>query len=145
MATSSKTKAPINLAQKEGKLTAKELADLADQWVSTQQKRLAADKVAKALKADEDACSARLIREFREQKLTGIGGKLVRVGMDPNPDNVPVISDWQKYYAYIKDNDAWEMLERRPGKLACRERWEAGEIIPGCDKFPVYKLSKQAV
>lgn len=139
------SKSSLPVVDKEGALTAKELADLADQWITTQKNRLAADKVAKALKADEDKCCARLIKEFREQSLTGIGGKLVRVGMDPNPDYVPAITDWPKYYEYIKANDAWELLERRPGRLACRERWEQGELIPGCDKFPVYKLTKQGV
>ena len=133
------------LAEKEGALSAKELASLADTWITIQSQRLIADKAAKNLKAAEDKCYARLIQEFREQQLTGIGGKLVRVGMDPNPDYVPAIKDWPKYYAYIKANDAWELLERRPGRLACKERWEQGEIIPGCDKFPVFKLTKQGV
>ena len=126
-------------------LTAQELADTADQWFEANKKRLAADKIAASLKAEEDGFKAILLREFQEQKLTGIGGKKVRVGMDPVPDYVPAVKDWPAYYDYIVEHRAFELLQRRPGVEACRERWERGVAIPGCEKFPVFKLTKQGV
>ena len=126
-------------------LTAKELSALADIWLDMQTQRLAADKVAAALKTKEESAKSVLLAQFQKQGLTGIGGKTVRVGMDPNPEYTPAVKDWTKFYAYIKKNDAWELLERRPGRVACRERWEDGKTIPGVEKFPVYKLTKQGV
>jgi hypothetical protein len=43
------------------------------------------------------------------------------------------------------DGELVKLSERRPGKAACKERWEAGEIIPGVEKFPVYKLTIKGV
>lgn len=126
-------------------LTSKELATLADCWVRTNAQRLALDKESAVLKADEELAKATLIAQFQKQGITGIGGTTVRVAMNPEPDYVPAIKDWTKYYAYIYKNKAWELLERRPGRAACKERWEQGVSIPGCDKFPVFKLTKQGV
>jgi uncharacterized Fe-S center protein len=126
-------------------LSAIELSVIADKWFDVQKRRLAADKVAAALKSEEESFKAILISQFQLQKLTGIGGKLVRVGMDPVPDYAPHVMDWDKYRKYIIENDAWELVERRPGRAACKERWDQGVVIPGCEKFPIYKLTKQGV
>ena len=128
----------------ERNLTAKELGEIADIYHNTRAERLAADKVAAALKTSESQAEQCLIDQMQKQEITAAGGKLLRVGLSA-PDYVPAIKDWAAYYAYIKVNDAFELLERRPGKAACRERWEAGEIIPGVEKFPVYKLTRNEV
>ena len=124
-------------------LTSKALADLADLYWTKRNERLAADKVAATLASEESKAKATLIEQFLLQDITAIGGKVVRLNI--KQDYVPAIKDWNAYYAYIKANDAFELLEKRPGRLACKERWEAGEIIPGCEKFPSYSLSKEGV
>ena len=125
-------------------LTSKELANLADTYWEYKTQRLKADKIAADLKAEESRCEALLIQEMREQQITGIGGQTVRLAMD-SPKNTPVVKDWTAYYAYIVANNAFELLERRPGRAAVAERWEQGIEIPGVERFPVYKLTKQGV
>lgn len=124
-------------------LTSKELADLADKYWRTRDERLAADKIAAALASEESKAKATLIEQFLLQDITAIGGKSVRLSI--KKDFVPAVKDWPAYYAYIVANNAFELLEKRPGRLACKERWEAGEIIPGCEKFASYSLSKESV
>jgi hypothetical protein len=131
-------------ASQTAPLTANELGQLADFYHSTRIKRLAADKVAAALKTDESGAESLLIEQMHSQEITAAGGKFLRVGLS-EPDYVPAVKDWGKYYEFIKQNDAFELLERRPGKAACRERWDNGIDIPGVEKFPVYKLTRNEV
>lgn len=45
------------------------------------------------------------------------------------------VNDWNKFYKYIVKNDAWDLLQKRVGQTAYRERKEAGVKIPGTDNF----------
>jgi hypothetical protein len=125
-------------------LTAPELGQLADIHFGARNARLAADKVAAAHKEVEVGSEQLLIEQMLKQGVSAAGGHLLRVAL-AGPDYVPQVKDWQAFYGYIQETGAFELLERRPGKAAARERWEAGEIIPGIDKFPVYKLTRNGV
>lgn len=50
---------------------------------------------------------------------------------------LPSVSDWDEFYKFIADNDAFYLLERRPAAVAYRELLEAreGEAIPGVEPF----------
>ena len=42
------------------------------------------------------------------------------------------VGDWDKVLAFIKENEAWNMLEKRVAKLATKERHkDLGEVPPG--------------
>jgi hypothetical protein len=125
-------------------LTAKELSAMADAYWAIKTERLKADKVAAEFKTRENQLCATLIQEMREQEITGIGGITVRLAMDA-PTLEPAVKDWSALYAYIVANNAFELLERRPGRAACKERWANGVDIPGVESYPVYKLTKQGV
>lgn len=120
------------------------LGALADFYAEIRAERLKADKIAAELKAQETMAQQLLIEQMRRQNITAAGGKVMRVGLE-GPDYAPQVKDWTELYSYIKQNDAFDLLERRPGKLACRARWEEGISIPGVEKFPVYKLSTSKV
>lgn len=125
-------------------LSATELAEKADKHWDTKTKRLAADKVAAALKTEESALEAEIIFQMQKQKITSIGGKTVIYGL-PKPTNEPVVMDWKKFWAFIKETDDISLFEKRPGRAAIKERWGLGQTIPGVEAFPVYKLSKTGV
>lgn len=146
MASASPTLQEILQAAETGNLSATVLGQLADVYHDLRTRRLAADKVAAGLKADETAAEQLLINEMQLQKITAVGGSTLRVSLNLNePDYVPHVKDWDKFYEYIKQNNAFELLERRPGKAACRERWDDGKQVPGVEKFPVFKLSRNEV
>lgn len=127
------------------KLSAKVLSQIADLWFVTYKERLAADKAAAKLKEVESAAYALIIEQMRSQELTAIGGKKVRVGMAPEPDYQPHVKDWPKFYEYILESKDFSLLERRPGRAAIKERWEDEKEVPGVEKFPIYKLTRQEV
>lgn len=126
-------------------ISATELAQLADHYWLTREKRLAADKVAKDLKDEESRTEATLIKEMREQQLTAIGGKLVRLAIPTEPEYVPAVKDWDAFYRHVLQTGDFSLLHKRVGTTACKERWDAGETVPGVEKYAVYKLSKSGV
>lgn len=126
-------------------MTPGELASLADSYWKVYNERLAADKVAKELKAQESKLEAQLIAEMREGDLTSVGGRTVRLAIDREPEYVPAVTDWQEVYNHILETRDFSLLEKRIGKSACKERWAAEESVPGVSKFPVWKLRKSEV
>jgi hypothetical protein len=125
-------------------LSATELGKLADHFWDTKQKRLAADKVSAALKTQESACEAKLIEQMLKQQISATGGGEAIFTL-PAPTMAPVVQDWAKVWQYAKETDSMEFFEKRIGRAAVKERWDAGVEVPGVGKFPVYKLSKQGV
>lgn len=129
----------VEAVQAGKKLSPRALGVLIDQFKKVEEERRKADKVAEALKADEIAIKTSIFAALRKNETTVAGGESYKAEM--TTEDVPTVKDWAKFYDYIKENNAFEMLERRPGKAAIKERWDDGKDIPGVEKFPVDKLS----
>ena len=117
----------------------KTLAGVADLFYEIKQQRLAADKVADALKKQETFLSEYMIANVPKSQAGGVVGKLVVITLET--DFKPTVEDWPALYAYVKRNNAFELLQRRLGDGAVAERWAAGKTIPGVGKFTYTKLS----
>ena len=46
---------------------------------------------------------------------------------------VPKVVNWDLFYGYIRENNYFYMLEKRPSRTAFRESFELGQAIPGID------------
>jgi len=125
-------------------LTATELGALADAWWAAKTKRLAADKVANLLKTEEARLDASIIDQMLRQQISSIGGATVIVSL-PTPTMEPAVKDWPAFWEFMKQQDDMSLLSRHLGRAAIKERWAAGQEIPGIAQFPVYKLSKTGV
>jgi hypothetical protein len=57
------------------------------------------------------------------------------------------IKDWEKYYRYIKQHNAFHLLERRPASKAWREEVEIrrGKPVPGSEGFEKRTLNLRNV
>lgn len=53
----------------------------------------------------------------------------------------PAIDDWQAFYGYVAETSQFELLHKRLSSTAFRERWEAGEVIPGTSVSEVWELT----
>lgn len=136
----------IALALADGvELKASELGKIADYYHDTKTARLAADKAAAALKTKEEQAKNALITQMRAQGISAAGGKKLRCTIDPEPDYKPTVKDWSKLYAHILKTKDFSFLQKRIGEAAVKERWEDGVIVPGVDKFPMYKLSTSEI
>lgn len=52
-----------------------------------------------------------------------------------NETILPQVVDWDEFYGYIKEQDAFHMLQRRPTAAAFRELHESGEVVPGVEPY----------
>ena len=116
-----------------------ELSALVDAFDLQRKSRLAADKVAKELKRQEEDMQQRLITILYENDSYFASGKNVRVKL--NVTSKPVANDWQKVYAYMKENDAMDLVQKRLHYSAIDDRIENGEEIPGIEFVQINKLS----
>ena len=115
------------------------LGELIDELYSLRQERLGVEAQAKAIKESEKKLEDRLLKDFDRAELSKAAGKLATVTVTPKV--VPNVVDWDKLYAYIMKNKAFELLHRRVNEGAWSERREHGEDVPGTESFTALKVS----
>lgn len=118
---------------------AKTPAARADLLYAVDKARLAITKEAKLLDEFEGKLKRWFVQNLPEKDATGITGKVARVQL--NKKDVPAVKDWPKFYAFIKKNNAFEMLNRAVNAKSVAERWEAGKQVPGVEKFTTKTVS----
>jgi hypothetical protein len=101
--------------------------------------RLEEEKKIKKMKADEAALEEHILATFAKQGGQGFKGTIANAAITRT--DVPQVDDYQTFAAFVIKTKAIELLERRPSRSACQERWEAGQIIPGITKFTRIGLS----
>jgi hypothetical protein len=94
---------------------------------------------AEEVKAEETRIKDFLIETMPKAELSRITGELANAALTRKV--VPQVADWDKLYAFIEKNDAFDLLQKRPSELAFKERWEAGVQVPGVDQFTVLGIS----
>lgn len=117
----------------------KTLGACIDLMYKLKQERAAIEKTAEAVKEQENSLEKHLLETFAKTDLEGARGKLAVAGV--NMSTVPTVKDWDKLYAYILKNKAWDLLQKRASATAFRERWDDKVVVPGVEAFTVIKLS----
>lgn len=101
--------------------------------------RLAAEKTVAEMKAAEENIRNHLFATFGEEGLEGAKGSIATASV--SEELKPQVDDWDQVYAYIVEKEAWDLLEKRMSRVAFRDRFEAGEYVPGTQAFNHKKLS----
>jgi hypothetical protein len=117
----------------------KTLGGCADRVYELRQQRLDAQKVVDALQEEETALREHIINTLPKSEATGAAGKVARVTVVTK--QIPQVKDWQAFYAYVKKNNAWDLMQRRLAATAVTERWEAGKTVAGVEPFTAVTLS----
>ena len=116
-----------------------ELSKLCDAYQAQRKLRLNQEKIAEEIKKTENEYKEAILAELRENEVPVIGGtthNFERVVKDE-----PQVDDWDEVYDYIYEHKAWELLHKRLGTAAVKERWDHGEEVPGVGAYPVESLS----
>lgn len=124
----------------------KSLGACADKLFEVREARLAQQKIVDALKADETLLQNHIIDNLAKGD-AGAVGKHHKVVV--KTEDVPQVKDWESFYAYVKANNAFDLLQRRINPAAVKDREEAllenkrakNKTIPGIEKFKAVKLS----
>lgn len=117
----------------------KQLGQCADKLYELRNKRLEMQKAVDAVEAEEKALKEHLIQNLPKSEASGVAGKVARVTIVTKV--VPQVKDWDKLYAYVKKNNAFELLQRRLTDGAINERWDNGKEVPGVEPFNAISVS----
>lgn len=112
-------------------------------WRDLREQRLAAEKVAKRLKDQEDQYKSFMLEAFRQQKLEGmlIGGRMT--GLTTN--QIPTVADHEKFKEHILATGHLELLQFRLAVGAINERTENGVDVPGIEYVDTYDVFDRVV
>lgn len=137
----------------------KSLGACVDLYHETREKRLAANKVTEEIKVTETFICNHIIDNVPKGDTGVIGSKYKGV---VKTADVHQIDDWSAFYAWIKKNDAFEVLNRALNQAAVEEHTEAlnakidaanaklgagdpkrnpRKMLPGVKTFKAVKLS----
>jgi hypothetical protein len=103
------------------------------------EKRRQLEKEIEHINKEFSVIEADLLRQMQAEGLEKAGGKFASAAI---VDSVkPTVEDWDLFYNYIKKNDYFHLLERRPSVTGCRELFETKGKIPGVVPFTIQKVS----
>lgn len=120
------TKIPQDLS----KSTPGKLVDLV--WTLREQRKLVEAR-AELIKEDEDRIKDYLLNTMNKDELGKLAGKLAQCSVSKSLK--PRVTDWDALNKYILEHDAWDLRNKAANAAAFKARWEAGEDIPGTEKF----------
>lgn len=107
------------------------LGEAIDALYQARAARLTKAKEVKDLQATEAAAKLEVLRLLGEAGLEKASGKLATAGI--LTEDVPYVKDWDALYGYIKENDRFDLLQRRIGVVAWRDLFKDGVLIPGTE------------
>ena len=117
----------------------KNLAACADKYWELKQARLAQQKIVDAIEEEEKAIKAWIIDSLPKSEASGVAGKLCRVSAVTK--EIPQVEDYEKFYAYVKKTNRFDLLQKRLSEAAVKEIWEDGKQVPGVKAFQAVTLS----
>jgi hypothetical protein len=120
----------------------KSMAACADLLADKRAARLAADKVADALKKEEQALIDHIIDNLPKDSRGAVGKHhMVKVYTDQKL----VVKDWDELYKYVHRTKKYELLQKRLGESAAQEIIDDGKKVPGVESFTMVKVSLTVV
>ena len=121
------------------KIEEMDLGSCIDALYTKRAERLAAEKVVKDMKSVELVLRVRIKDLLDAVSLEMGAGKLATTSIHRSTE--PTVVDWPAVYAFIKENDAFDMLQKRLSPTAVKDRWDEDIVVPGIDKFNTWDLS----
>lgn len=97
----------------------------------------------KALNDQMKGLEADIMSQLDDQETLMSRGRAAQVTVTEQV--VGTVQDWDAFYEYIVDNDAFHLLQRRVANAAYREMVEAGDEIPGTEPFTKRSLSLRKI
>jgi hypothetical protein len=115
------------------------VGELIDELFETRTLRLVLEKKAEALKKEEARLSDFLIGELKQQDTTAMRGHQAMFSIKKVV--VPSVLDWPKVFEFIKENDAFSLVQKRIGVQSWNEYNDSGLVVPGTEALELDKYS----
>lgn len=117
----------------------KQIGACIDLLYENRAKRLEANKLVDAMKAEEALLEDHILATFAKSELRGAKGDICTAAV--KIDQTVNVTDWDVYLAYVVKKKAWDMLRKQPATTAVKARWANGEEVPGTEPFAKVSLS----
>ena len=111
----------------------------ADLYSEVRELRLAMQKIVDEVKARETEIKDYIINELPKSQNTGAAGKKYRAQIVTK--DVPTLKNWDELTLYITHTGRFDLLYKRIAEKPVKDMWEAGESVPGVEKFKVVDVS----
>ena len=115
------------------------LGEVIDNLYETRAARLTLSKQVEELKQQEAVIREELLRMLNDVGLKKASGELATVGV--NTSIQPLTTDWVQIHSYIRNEDRFDLLQKRLATFAWRELYDTGILVPGTEPFEETDLS----
>lgn len=106
-----------------------DLGKVIDEYYIAREDRLAAERKIKDLKEAEQALKFSIMDMLRDSGLKKATGEVATASI--RIMTVPYVEDWGLIHKYIRDNDRFDLLQKRLSTTAWRDLHETGVNVPG--------------
>jgi len=117
----------------------KALSEICDAYQRARETRLFQEKLAAKTKEAELLLRSRILGTLRDHEIPTIGG--ATHNFERVVKEEPQADDWDLVHEHVVQSQEWDLIRRRLGTAAVKERWDVGVEVPGVGRFPVEKLS----
>lgn len=93
--------------------------------------RLAKAQEVKDLQVKEAVAKANVLKMLGATGLAKASGMTATASI--TTEDVPYIKDWDAIHKYIKENDRFDLVQRRIGVVAWRDLFKDGILVPGTE------------
>lgn len=115
------------------------LGECADRLYEIKQEIRPLSKAIEDLETERKAIEAHIIAELPKSNAEGVTGHAAHVRVVT--EDMPTPKNWDEIRKFIVDNAAWELIQRRLSNAAIKDRWAAGEVVPGVEPYTVVKVA----
>ena len=115
------------------------LGAMIDHLYELRNSRILLDRESKELKEQETALKTFIIDKLKQDGSEGNRGQLATCSIIRSRE--AAVLDWQAYMKFLAGEEAWELVQQRVSITALRERWDAGQEIPGVEMYEKEDLS----
>ena len=115
------------------------LGEVIDNLYETRAERLTLSKQVEELKQRETVIREELLKMLNDVGLKKASGELATVGVKTSIQ--PLTTDWVQIHQYIRNEDRFDLLQKRLATLAWRELYDTGILVPGTEPFEETDLS----
>ena len=130
-------------ASKEGEKQPQSFGSMIDEMYGLRNQKQDYESKAKKIKEQMDVLEIAIINRLDIDETTMSRGKTASAIL--TEQQIPKVEDWDAFYQYIQENEAFHLLQRRVSTAAARETLEAGETIAGVGTFTKRAISLRKI
>jgi hypothetical protein len=117
----------------------KELGVTIDALYNMRQQRLELQRAVDGLKAEETELRGQILDALEASGLAKASGQVATAGIKTSLE--PMVEDWDLVFAWIRENNRFELVQKRISAPAWREYKESGILVPGTAPNEVVDIS----